>query len=92
MPYCLTIQDDENESQLFFHDMRKAQLKQHDLLVEKINDYSRKCDEISIYFGAVPVMYLQNIVNTIIKQAYADEEHKYEIILSQIVFEDGLMC
>lgn len=91
MPYCLTIQDDENESQLFFHDMRKAQLKQHDLLVEKINDYSNACDEINIIFGAIPVMYLQNIVNTIIKTDYVDDEHKYNIILSQIVFEDDLM-
>lgn len=90
MPYCLTIQDDDDESKLYFYSMNKAMLMHHKLLIEKINDYSNACDEISIYFGAANIhtIDLQKIVNTIIRSSYGNNEHKYNIIFSEITFQD----
>ena len=82
--YCITIDDGEEQRQLFYFDSDKAIRRMKEILQIEINRYIESGHEIMFPHDHISVSNLQAILNAMIS-----EDLRYDVILSKIHVEDN---
>ncbi len=97
--YCLSILDGEDTRQLFYYSHKLALRKQKDLVLDELNSWSHKDNEIS---DDVSLANLEKMLKTLITRNYRESDHadsyddnddyydknKFEVYLNKIEFQD----
>ena len=97
--YCLTIEDKQDTTHLYFKNKDAAKEKYEKLLLDKLNDFIYD-DDYEIKKGEIKIESLEVLIISFIKRQYRStfeevdvedyyENNKFEVTLSKIWFEDS---
>jgi hypothetical protein len=94
--WAITIENGNDQSQLFYYSEEKARNRIKELLIVELNkkiiDWGENPIFLDVDLDYIPSLDLQTILTSMIKFENGDvayDDYKYEVTISKIEFEDN---